>query len=132
MNRLDCFNVAAAAILHRLLGAFPQPVVLDSRHLQAELAAQHPDCAIEGGPGNPGNLVRWTIQFLVDEGYVRAAGSVGPATGGCVLTAKGFSALNRKLESLTPETTLASRLLEAGKLCAPEVAGTILSRFLTP
>jgi hypothetical protein len=130
MNRLDCFNLAATMVLHRLLEHFPQTAAIDSRAIQEELARAYAICDIQGGPGDPGNLVRWTVQFLVDEGYVRSASPVAGTTIGCILTAKGFSALNRRLESLTPEASLGARLLAAGKLLAPEAAGALITNFL--
>lgn len=130
MNRLECFNVAASTVLQRLLEKFPQPVVLDARALQEEIAAGHSDCAIEGGPGNPGNLVSWTVRFLIDEGYVRASDPRGPTFVGATLTSRGFAALSRRIEALDPLPTLGSRLLEAGQAIAPEVAGAIIGRLL--
>jgi hypothetical protein len=55
---------------------------------------------------------------------------VGGTTIGCILTAKGFGALNRRLEALTSEASLGARLLAAGKLLAPEAAGALISSFL--
>lgn len=134
MNRLDCFNVAASLVLARLLASFPQPVVLDAQALQAEVVSAHGECEIQGTPGNPGSLLIWTIQFLVDEGYVRPTGAdevrPGMRVVRCTLSAKGFAALNRKLKALTPEQTLGGCLLEVGKLAAPEVARTMISRLL--
>ncbi|MBX3747326.1 MAG: hypothetical protein KF833_18610 [Verrucomicrobiae bacterium] len=130
MNRLDCFNLVAATILQRLLESFPQPVLLDTRAVLEELAAQHPDCALGAGPGTPGNLAAWTLRFLVDEGFVRAGDTRGPAIPGCTLTAKGLSTLQQRFAALDPSPTLAGRLIEAGRLLAPDVAAAIVTRFL--
>lgn len=131
MNRLDCFNVAAALVLQRLLEHFPQPILLDTRALQDEIAAQQPDCAICGGPGNPGNLVGWTIRFLADEGYVRCGSTTGPAVPGCVLSAQGLAALQRRFTAIDPSPSIGARLLEAGRLLAPDTAGAIIQRLLS-
>ena len=133
MNRLDCFNVAAARILQKLLEAFPQPVVLDAEAIQEELAQDHVDCAIRGGPGNPGSLVSWSIHFLVEEGYIRTSQAVDVQTRvfpRCVLTVKGFAALNRKIESLEPGKTLGARLIDAGRVIAPEAASALIGHIL--
>lgn len=130
MDRIQCFNVAASRVLQRLLESFPQPAVLDARHLQEEVAREHGECDIAGGPGNPGTLLAWTIQFLVEEGFVRTAEGPSRVLSRCTLTAKGFAALNRKLEALDPSPTIGARLLGLGSLVAPEVAGAIITRLL--
>jgi hypothetical protein len=134
MDRLECFNVAAANVLQRLLEAFPEPVILDSRALQEELARVYPDCAIRGGPGHPGHsLASWTVRYLMDEGFIRSSGDGrGVVFPECTLTSKGFSALNRTLDALEPKPTLGRRILDAGKIIAPEVAGAIVTRLLSP
>jgi len=133
MDRLECFYVAAAQVLQRLLETFPEPVLLDSQAVLQEMAAIYPECGVRGGPGHPGhNLVSWTARFLIDEGYVRAGDIRGPTFVGCTLTSKGLAALNRPLEALDPKPTLGRRLLDAGKLIAPDVAGAVIGRMIAP
>jgi len=129
MKNIECFNLVASHVLLALLEAFPKPLLLSSEKFQSEIPNLPEDCRWE----NPVyiNLTACTVRYLIDEGYVRASGdSRGSVFSNVVLTAKGFSALNRKLEALEPSKTLAERLRETGKIIAPEVAGAIVARFL--
>jgi hypothetical protein len=129
MDRLDCFNLASATVLRKLLENFPQPVMLDSRPLQQELVAVHSACDFQ--THSHGNLVDWTIRFLIDEGFVYTSGeNRGPAFANCRLTARGFAALNQKLSSLEPGPTPARTLLDTGRLFGPEVAGAVIGSVL--
>jgi len=131
MDRLECFNVAAAYVLQRLLEVFPEPVVLDAEAILKEIGTIHPECEVRGGPGNPGhNLVSWTVHYLIDEGFVRCTDSRGLTFVRCTLTSKALTALNQPLEALDPKPSVGRRLLEVGKLFGPEVAGAIITRLL--
>jgi len=131
MDRLECFYVAAAHVLRRLLEVFPEPVFLDAGTLQTEIAKTYPECAaLQAGPNSPGqNLFSWTIHFLIEEGFVRAGRDKGPAYPACRLTSLGLARLNRPFEVSEPQPTLGRRLIEAGKLIAPGIAGAIATRL---
>ena len=131
MDRLDCFNLAAAQILQRLLESFPEPMFMDATLLTDEVAKVYPECNFGRGPGNSGTLVAWTMRFLIDEGYVRISGrGDGAAFAGSLLTSKALAALNQPLESLEPRKTIGRRIIEVGKQMAPEVATTLIGRLM--
>lgn len=128
MKNIDGFNLMASHVLLALLVEFPKPLILDAQDFQDAIEDLPEDCKWDNHVY--GNLAACTIRYLVDEGYIRAQINGSSLFSQTVLTAKGFSALNRKLDALEPGKTLAQRLKEAGKSIAPEVASAIVARFL--
>lgn len=128
MKNIECFNIVASHVLLRLLEEFPKPLLLNSSQLQEEMTDLPECCKWKSQVYH--NLTSCTVRFLVEEGYVRVSDGKGSVFSNAVLTSKGFSALNRKLDMLEPGKTLAAKLREAGKAIAPEVAGAIIASFL--
>jgi len=127
MKNIECFNLMASHVLLALSNEFPKPMILDSKTFQENISNLPENCRWESLVY--GNLAACTIKYLIDEGYVRAGGR-GKVFDNAVLTAKGFSALNRRLDALETGKTIAERLREVGMAIAPEIAGAVMSRFL--
>jgi hypothetical protein len=129
LKNIECFNLVASRVLLTLLSEFPKPIILDARQLQNEMTDLADECKWTSHVYH--NITACTISYLVDEGFVRdSGGGRGPAFANAVLTAKGFTALSRKLDALEPSKTVGQRLLEAGKAIGPDVAGAVVARFL--
>lgn len=129
MKNIECFNLVASRVLLTLLNEFPKPIILDARKLQEEMTDLADECKWTNHVYH--NVTSCTVKYLVDEGFVRISdGGRGPTFANAVLTAKGFTSLNRKLDALEPTKTVGQRLLEAGKAIGPDVAGAVVARFL--
>jgi hypothetical protein len=128
VKNIECFNLVAGRVLLTLLNEFPKPTILDARQLQTEMADLPEDCKWTNHVYH--NITSCTVKYLVDEGFVRCEPGRGPSFANAVPTARGFTALNRKLDALEPSKTIGQRLLEGGKTIAPDVAGAVIARFL--
>jgi hypothetical protein len=131
-DNLACFNLAAAFVLRELLEAFPRSTLLDATELQSRIADLPVDCAWSSMTQH--NLTACTIRYLIEEGLVRATDprGLGGRFPGCVLTARGFTALQRRLNAVDPGPTLAGRLRQFSQALLPEALAEVISRFIAP
>lgn len=127
-DNIECFSLAARAILTRLLESFPRPVEIGSVAFQEDLVygGELPaSCAWKEGSAC---LVESTLEYLAAEGVIRVAERAAPLGTdpdgalcpvfiwrGVALTSKGFTALNRPMPEHPTGKTLAAALRAGGR-----------------
>lgn len=132
-QNIECFEIVAGALLGHLYESFPKPVQITCVDFQRGLLEDRvlPDhCVWEDAKGQPGlSLVATTMDFLRAEGYVRAdCKPTSLRLNGCILTARGFQALNTRLD-LGQETigTKLSNLRKATDFTAAEMVRSLFA-----
>ncbi len=121
-ENIVAFHESVRLVLLHLWDHFPRPRAIDSRHLLEQLPEIY---RIQWPPG-PDNIVAATIRYLAAEGYLRHGAGDRPTDvtfPNSVLTARGFTALNRPLKSLSNEPGLMQRLRE--NLSLSDLAATV-------
>ena len=123
-DNITCFSTACAAVLGELHAAFPRPVDLNAVEMQAALVAagRLPAACAWVDEARDTCLVGATLDYLLAEGVVRCgAGPYPPIYPACVLSARGFAALQSpaSLTGAAPAgDSLGKTLSTAGKMTA--------------
>jgi hypothetical protein len=158
-DNMEDFAKCAGVVLNLLYDAFPVPTKLDSNNLQSpeekkrlRIYADHPTGRVDNDPKieQSLNVYRWTIQFLIHEGFIRdtheermdkvqrytGSGQLGAASArifpAVVLTAKGLAILDKvpdviKGQPLSLIKRLKKALASPSKEAVNETIKTIIS-----
>lgn len=113
MNNIDCFNGFVAAILAQLYDGFPVKCMLDARTISG-----HGDVDDFGGivdhqgrPSRPFEIAMGTIEWLIDNGYVRAGERHIYGYRNAVLSERGLELLKRGAGNLASKESWGDKLL---------------------
>jgi len=135
-QNIECFELTAGALLGTLYHEFPRPYYLKCSTFQEALQKSDilpPHCAWDASHRPGLTLISATMNWLMEEGYVRADGGlVSVAFKDCILTSRGFQALNTPLEvgeetigeKLSPENNSLSKFATSELLKAVISVGT--------
>ena len=135
-SNIDCFEMAAAAVLGLAYSSFPYPQDVFTDELIKELLASGriPDSCIRPELERYGpNLIAATIDWLTAEGLVRHQDrtETGIRFRAVCLTASGFRALNSPVVPRSGGETYGERIARFSQGAASTVITSVISGIIT-
>lgn len=130
MEKMEFFNLTAAALFKLLLAEFPQPI---HHFITEDFRTKYGLPQISTDPMEPSADIGVVIDWLTHEGFIRTTGGTGWGASytGMVLTSKGLAAINRVPDSLQPTVTVGDRLKELSMDATKEAVASVVRAALS-